>query len=68
MTAPRFTFDRLAAAAEREVTFRRRVYARRVAAEKMTQAKATEEIALMQAIAEHLRGQAERDSLFGGEH
>lgn len=65
MTAPRFTFDRLAAAAEREVAFRRRVYARRVAVGKMSQAKADEEIALMEAITEHLRGQVERDSLFG---
>jgi hypothetical protein len=67
MTAPRFTFDRLAAAAEREVAFRRRVYAHRVAVGKMSQAKADEEIALMEAIAAHLRDQAQRDSLFGGE-
>jgi hypothetical protein len=65
MSAPRFTFDRLAASAEREVAFRRRVYAHRVSVGKMSQAKATEEIALMQAIAEHLRDQAQRDSLFG---
>lgn len=67
MTAPRFTFDRLAVSAEREVAFRRRVYAHRVSVGKMSRAKADEEIALMEAIAQHLRGQAERDSLFGGE-
>ena len=66
MSAPRFTFDRLAAAAEREVRFRQRVYANRVSAGKMSPAKASEEIALMQAITEHLREQADRDSLFGG--
>ena len=65
MTTP-FTFDRLAAAAERELTFRRRVYARRVQMGKMRQDAADLEIALMQAIAEHLREQADRDSLFGG--
>lgn len=65
MTAPRFTFDQLAAAAEREVRFRERVYARRVQDRKMTREKAAEEIALMEAIAAHLRLEADRDSLFG---
>ncbi|MBN9438959.1 hypothetical protein [Bosea sp. (in: a-proteobacteria)] len=65
MTATRFTFDRLAAAAEREVRFRERVYAGRVQAGKMSREKAAEETAMMKAIAEHLRAQAERDSLFG---
>jgi hypothetical protein len=65
MTAPRFTFDQLAVAAERELRFRERVYARRVLLGKMTRAKADEEIALMKAIAEHMRGEADRDSLFG---
>ncbi len=66
MTAVPFTFDQLAAAAEREVRFRERVYARRIQDRKMTQAKAAEEIAMMKAIAEHLRLEADRDSLFGG--
>jgi hypothetical protein len=65
MTGPRFSFDQLAAAAEREVRFRERVYARRVQDRKMTREKATEEIAMMKAIAEHLRLEADRDSLFG---
>lgn len=65
MTAPRFTFDQLAAAAEREVRLRERVYPRRVQAGRMTRTKADEETAMMKAIAEHLRAQAERDSLFG---
>lgn len=65
MNAPRFTFDQLAAAAEREVRFRERVYARRVQLNKMTRVKADEEIALMKAITEHLRGQADSESLFG---
>lgn len=66
MSAPRFTNDQLAAAAEREVRFRERVYARQVQIKRMSQAKADEEIALMKAIAAHLREQAQRDSLFGG--
>ncbi len=65
MSAPRFTFDQLAAAAEREVRFRERVYARRVLLGKMSRNKADEEIALMKGIAEHLRHEADRDSLFG---
>lgn len=65
MSAPRFSFDQLAAAAEREIRFRERVYARRVQTRKMTRQKADEEIALMRAIAEHLRENADRDSLFG---
>lgn len=65
MSALRFTFDQLAAAAEREVRFRERVYARRVQLKKMTRAKADEEIALMTAILDHLRTHADRDSLFG---
>jgi hypothetical protein len=65
MSAPRFTFDQLAVAAEREVRFRERVYARRVQTGKMTRQKADEEIALMKAIAEHMRAQADGESLFG---
>lgn len=38
------------AAVERELRFRRHVYARRVAAKKMTQKKADEEIEAMQAV------------------
>jgi hypothetical protein len=66
MTARRFTNEQLAAAAEREVRFRERVYARQVQIKRMSQAKADEEIALMKAIAAHLREQAQRDGLFGG--
>jgi hypothetical protein len=65
MSAPRFTFDQLAAAAERELRFRQRVYARRVLLGKMTRAKADEEIGLMKAIGDHMRMEADRDSLFG---
>lgn len=65
MSVPRFTFDQLVAAAEREIRFRERVYARRVQTGKMTRQKADEEIALMKAIAEHLRAQGAGESLFG---
>ncbi|MFC5421450.1 MAG: hypothetical protein DI537_36920 [Stutzerimonas stutzeri] len=65
MTASRFSFDQLATAAEREVRFRERVYAHQVQINRMSQAKADEEIALMKAIATHLREQAQRDGLFG---
>ncbi|WP_100965329.1 hypothetical protein [Bosea sp. FBZP-16] len=66
MAAPRFTNEQLAAAAEREVRLRERVYARQVQIKRMSQAKADEEIALMKAIATNLREQAQRDGLFGG--
>lgn len=64
MSAPRFTNEQLAAAAEREVRLRVRVYARQVQLNRMSQAKADEEIALMKAIAAHLHEQAQRDGLF----
>jgi hypothetical protein len=66
MTARRFTNEQLAAAAEREVRFRERVYARQVQIKRMSQAKADEEIALMKAIAANLQEQAQRDGLFEG--
>lgn len=66
MTAPRFAFEQLAACAEREVRQRQRVYARQVELGRMRQEKADSETAMMQAIAEHLREQANRETLFGG--
>ncbi len=65
MTGHSFTFDQLAAASEREVRLRERVYARQVQLNRMSQAKADGEIVLMKAIATHLREQAQRDGLFG---
>jgi hypothetical protein len=65
MTAPLFAFDQLAACAEREVRQRQRVYARQVELGRMRQDKADNEIAMMQAIAAHLRKRAERGTLFG---
>lgn len=46
-----FSFEQKLAAVKREITFRRHVYARRVADRKMTQALADEQIAVMEAIA-----------------
>jgi hypothetical protein len=46
-----FTFEQKLAAVVRETSFRRRVYARRVAEGKMTQKLADEQIAVMEAIA-----------------
>lgn len=66
MTAPVFTFEQLAASAEREVRQRQRVYARQVELGRMRQDKADSEIAMMQAIAAHLREKAGRENLFGG--
>jgi hypothetical protein len=65
MTIADFSFDQLATAAEREVRFRERVYVRQVELNRMSRAKADVEIALMKAIACHLREQAQRDGLFG---
>lgn len=45
---------------ERELKFRRRVYAHRVATDKMTQRKADDEIAAMEAVLATLQGIAER--------
>lgn len=49
------TIERQVEAAEREVVFRRRVYARLVQSRRMTQKKADEEIAVMEAIVATLR-------------
>lgn len=45
-----FTFEQKLAAVKRELTYRRRVYSRRVGEGKMTQALADEQIAVMEAI------------------
>jgi hypothetical protein len=49
------TLDELIRCAEREVRYRESVYPRMIANGRMTQRRAEREIALMQAIAEHLR-------------
>jgi hypothetical protein len=64
MTA-RFSFDELAACAERELKFRQRVYARRLSEGKMRQDQVDREIGMMTAIRDHLRQQAEGETLFG---
>jgi hypothetical protein len=51
------------AAAEREVKFRKYVYARRVAEKQMTQKLADEQIAVMQAIAEDYAEKAKGERL-----
>lgn len=65
-----FSAFELAACAQREVGFRSHVYRSRVAAGKMPQATADREIAMMQAIADKLRTEADADrakgDLFGG--
>ena len=63
MIAPAFTSAEKLAAVERELTYRRRVYARRVADEKMTQALADRQIALFEAIAADYRAAAEKERL-----
>ena len=50
------TIERQLQAAERELALRRRVYPRWIEKKKMTQAKADDEIAAMEAITETLRG------------
>lgn len=47
---------RQVACVERELRYRERVYARRVAAEKMTQAKADDELEAMRAVLATLQG------------
>ena len=58
-----FTTEQKIAAVDRELKFRRYVYAKRVAGGKMTQAKADEEIAVMEAIREDYARIAEGERL-----
>ena len=62
MSAPISTADKLAAV-ERELGYRRRVYARRVAERKMTQELSDRQIAIFEAIAEDYREQTIKDRL-----
>lgn len=52
-----YTFEQLRRCVEREVGFRKRVYGKQVTNGRMTQEKADTEVAMMQAIAEHLKTQ-----------
>jgi hypothetical protein len=51
------------ACVERELKWRQRVYPRRVADGRMTQAKAIEEVRTMEAVADTLRGLASQERL-----
>ncbi len=62
MSAP-FTAQQKLDAVDRELGFRRRVYARRVAEGKMTERLADEQIAVFEAIAEDYRPQAAAERL-----
>ena len=53
----KFTSADLVECAQREANFRRWVYPKRVASDRMTQATADREIAMMEAIAEKLKDQ-----------
>jgi hypothetical protein len=57
------SFDDMLACARRELEMRRRVYARRIAGGKMTQALADKETRAMTAIVEHLEGVAAGERL-----
>lgn len=58
-----FTAAEKQAAAEREVSYRKRVYGRRVAEQKMTKKLADEQIAIMEAIAKDYAEQAKGERL-----
>lgn len=60
----RFTWSELASCAEREVKQRRRVYEGLVARRRMSRQTADREIALMEAIAKHMRDLARGEDLF----
>lgn len=62
-TRQAFTSDEKLQAVIRELGYRRRVYARRVAEKKMTQAQATKEIAVFEAIEADYRALAEKERL-----
>ena len=51
----RFSYAELRQAAEREVSIRRKVYPNRIETGRMTRMQAERQIALMQAISDHLR-------------
>lgn len=57
--------DKLACV-ERELAFRRRVYARRVDAGKMSQKNADKEIGCMEAIRDDYKREVDKGDLFGG--
>lgn len=63
MTVPVFTAAEKLAAVDRELGYRRRVYARRVAEEKMTQAMADKQIAVFEAIRHDYLASAEKERL-----
>ncbi len=58
-----FSAEQKLKAVERELGYRRRVYARRVTEGKMTQALADEQIAVFEAIASDYRAGAEKERL-----
>ena len=58
-----FTAAEKLRAVERELAYRRRVYARRVGTGKMTQAMADKQIALFEAIAEDYTAAAKKERL-----
>lgn len=58
-----FTAEEKLAGIERELKYRRRVYPRRIEAQKMTQSLADEQITLFEAIAEDYRAQAQKERL-----
>lgn len=59
----RFTATEKLEAVERELKYRKRVYPRRVSENKMTQALADKQIALMEALAADYRAKAEGERL-----
>ena len=61
----RFAWSELASCAAREVKQPRRVYEGLVARRRMSRQTADREIAMMEAIAEHMRDQARGEDLFG---
>lgn len=65
MSQPTISLEEQAAACEREVRMRRRVYPRWVGDGRLTQAKADAEIAAMEAAAATLRGLADAEAAKG---
>lgn len=63
MANRRFTAEEKLAAVKREIGFRKRVYARRVAENKMAQAQMDREIAVFEAIADDYETAASKERL-----
>lgn len=65
MSEPKFRVEQLALCAKRELTYRKRVYPRLIMEGRMDRLKATEEIAMMEAIARYFETKSQPELFHG---